>query len=152
MSMNEDFLSGYVDDELTPDERAAVEAELAQSPEWRAVLDELRATRTMLRALPWPDAPADLIAEVKVRDDEDVAVGAPAPVRELRPRWRRPATLIAAASVAAAFVAVLLIPSPDRSETDVPALADAHAVRSSLNLDPIGALATMGITAEPGDR
>ena len=144
MSMDEDLLSGYVDDELTPDERAAVEAELAQSPEWRAVVDELRETRGMLRSLPWPNAPSDLIAGVEARDDV-AAAGTPAPVRELRPRWRRPATLVAAAAVAAAFIGVLLIPSPDRSETDVPALADAHAIRSSLNLDPIGALATMGV-------
>jgi anti-sigma factor RsiW len=149
MSMNEDLLSGYLDDELTPDERAAVEAELARSPEWHAVLDELAGTRTVLRTLPWPDAPPDLITGGEARDDEKVATTAPASVRELRPRWRRPATLVAAAAVAAAFIGVLLIPSPDQSDTDVPALADAHAVRSSLNLDAIGALATMGVVMEP---
>jgi len=148
MSMNEALLSGYLDDELTPDERASVEAELAQSNELQKVLDELRATRTLLRTLPWPDAPPDLIAGVEAGDDATVAT-APAPVRELRPRWRRPAALVAAAAVAAAFIGVLLIPSPDQSDTNVPALADAHAVRSSLNLDAIAALATMGVVMEP---
>ncbi|MGH9025855.1 MAG: anti-sigma factor family protein [Acidimicrobiia bacterium] len=149
MSMDEDLLSGYLDGELTPTERAAVEEELARSPEWQAVLEELHGTRSLLRTLPWPDAPADLIAGVHEREqDEDVAA-APAPVREIRPRWRRPATWVATAVVAAAAVGVIVMPRPDRSEPNVPALADAHAARSSLDMDPIGALATMGVSEAP---
>jgi anti-sigma factor RsiW len=153
MSMNvnpaEDLLSGYLDDELTSDERVTVEAELARSPEWRAVLDELRATRALLRALPWPDAPPDLVSGVRAREHTDAATSAPAPVRRLRPVWRRPATWVAAAAVVAVFVGVLAVPRPDRSEPDVPALADAHAARSSLHRNSIGTLATMGAAELP---
>jgi anti-sigma factor RsiW len=153
MSMNvnlgEDLLSGYLDDELTAEERVAVEAELARSPEWRALLEELRATRALLRALPWPDAPPDLVAGVRARDGADAATTAPASVRRLRPVWRRPATWVAAAAVVAVFVGVLAVPRPDRSEPDVPALADAHAARSSLRHNPIGTLATMGAAELP---
>jgi anti-sigma factor RsiW len=149
MNMAEDLLSGYLDDELAPGERAAVEAELARSPEWRAVLEELRATRALLRTLPWPDAPPDLVAGVEARERAGTVAAAPAPVRRLRPVWRRPATWVAVAAGAAVFVGVLAIPRPDRSEPDVPALADAHAARSSLHRNPIGTLATMGAQELP---
>jgi hypothetical protein len=76
--------------------------------------------------------------------------GVSAPVRPLRPRWQRPLTWVAAASAAAVLVGVLVVPRPDRSEPDVPALADAHAARSSLDIDPLGALAAMGVDVESG--
>ena len=41
--LSEDLLSAYVDDELDDETRAALDARLATSPEWRAILDEVRA-------------------------------------------------------------------------------------------------------------
>jgi anti-sigma factor RsiW len=149
MSMNEDILSGYLDDELTPDERAAVEAELAQSAEWRTVLEELRGTRTLLRTLPWPESSTDLLAGVRARDAAASVDAPPAPVRELHRGWRRPAAWIASAAVAAAVIGVVVIPRPGTSEPDIPALADAHAVRSSLAAIPFEALATLGVVMDP---
>ena len=54
----EELLSAYLDGEATPDERALVERRLAESAEWREVLDEVRATRELLLALPVREAPA----------------------------------------------------------------------------------------------
>ena len=55
--LDPDMLSAYLDGELDADERAAVEARLAESPEWRAELDEVRAARAC-GALPVANAPA----------------------------------------------------------------------------------------------
>ena len=52
------MLSAYLDGELNAPERVEVEARLAESAEWRAELDEVRAARDAVRALPARDAPA----------------------------------------------------------------------------------------------
>ncbi|HXY94053.1 MAG TPA: zf-HC2 domain-containing protein, partial [Acidimicrobiia bacterium] len=53
-----DFLSGYLDGELTADERAGVEAQLATSAELRAELADVTAARDAVRGLPRREAPA----------------------------------------------------------------------------------------------
>ena len=52
-----DMLSAYLDGELTDDERAAVEARLEVSAEWRAELAEVESARSIVRGLPARDAP-----------------------------------------------------------------------------------------------
>jgi hypothetical protein len=47
-----DRLSAYIDDELAPQEKAALEARLAREPELRSALQELRLTVRALRSLP----------------------------------------------------------------------------------------------------
>ena len=53
-----DFLSGYLDGELTVEERVEVEAQLAASPELRAELEEVTVARAAVRGLPQRDAPS----------------------------------------------------------------------------------------------
>jgi anti-sigma factor RsiW len=47
-----DRLSAYIDDQLSPAEKAALEQRLGREPELRSALSELRLTVTALRALP----------------------------------------------------------------------------------------------------
>ncbi|MEX2121233.1 MAG: zf-HC2 domain-containing protein [Pirellulales bacterium] len=49
---NDELLSAYLDDELSADERARVERLLAEQPESRALLEDLRALRSGLESLP----------------------------------------------------------------------------------------------------
>ncbi len=56
-----DLLSAYLDDELDPAERAAVERYLEASPEARADLAGLNEIRSALRALPELDPPGPLV-------------------------------------------------------------------------------------------
>ncbi|HVA51818.1 MAG TPA: zf-HC2 domain-containing protein [Pirellulales bacterium] len=49
---HDELLSAYLDGELTADERARVERMLAEQPESRQLLDELRAMKTSLERMP----------------------------------------------------------------------------------------------------
>jgi anti-sigma factor RsiW len=135
----DDRLSAYLDDELDAAERAVVDGYLAASPEWRAELDQVAYARDALRRLPTRDAPPGFWGEVLGPD----TAHAPARRRSRLPRVVGIAT--AAAAVAAAVIASIAIPSPDRVSPRVPALTDSHAVRSSVTDDPVSQLATMSV-------
>jgi anti-sigma factor RsiW len=49
-------LSAYADGALSPGERRDIEARLAQDPALRQALAQIRATSSLLRALPRPPA------------------------------------------------------------------------------------------------
>jgi anti-sigma factor RsiW len=141
--LQEDALSAYLDGELDDRARAEVEARLAESAEWRAVLDELRETRTALRALPQVDAAPEFWRNVLAGDDV-VDLGRERRARERRSsRWK-----VAVAGVAAAVVIVVgvaAIPQPDKVAPPVATLADAHASRSSIDSDVVSNLASVGV-------
>jgi anti-sigma factor RsiW len=143
-----EMLSAYLDDELTVAERVAVEARLAESPEWRAELDEVRAARTAVRNLASRDAPAGFWDAVRAHveaDDEDVA--SPAPVVQLaerRPRRRVAWLAAAAAAVVAVVVAVIAIPQRSEVTPNVTAVVAQHGAQSSDAGDPISMLAPVG--------
>jgi len=52
-----ELLSAYLDDELKPSDSKRLEARLKSDPELASVLNDLRATRTLLRKLPSRKAP-----------------------------------------------------------------------------------------------
>lgn len=68
-------LSAYLDNELTPAERAEVEAFLEGDAEARAVLSELRATSQAVHALPRVRASDRLLDEVRARMERDALLG-----------------------------------------------------------------------------
>lgn len=92
-----DQLSAYLDDQLVPAEKAALEARLAAEPELRTTLRELRLTVRALRALPPVALPRSFVLT-------------PAQVAQARPRAAVPARrpLAPALRLAAAFSAVAL--------------------------------------------
>jgi anti-sigma factor RsiW len=144
-AVTEDLLSAYVDDELDDTQRAAVEERLASSPEWQAVLDDVRAARDALRGLEPRGAPVGFWEQL-------IATGPRAPgagdrsadrggggARHPRsvPRW----AYVAAATAVAFVLAVAVVPRRHEVRPDVATFANAHAVRASLGGDPIAALA-----------
>ena len=133
--LSEDMISAYVDGELSAEQRAAVEQELATSVAWSAVLVEITDVRARVRALPVPVAPAGFWdALLEGRD-------------AIHPGRRRLGGPLgwAAGGVAAAVVAVaFLVPAPHRASPSVATLVDSHATRSSLSQDPITQLAPIG--------
>ncbi|HEY7137877.1 MAG TPA: zf-HC2 domain-containing protein [Acidimicrobiia bacterium] len=128
----EELLSAYVDGELTVDERAAVDVQLATSQVWSQLLGEITEVRAAVRSLPVPLAPAGFWESVLL-DDPAVT---PSRLRVPHPlRW-------VAGSAAAAVVAVaFVVPSHHTTTPPVATMVDAHASRSSLSQDPVTQLA-----------
>lgn len=136
--MHEELLSAFLDDELSPDARAEVEAHLAESADWRAVLAEVRETRDLVRTLPVREAPPgfwDALLEPNIAP--------PIPID--RPRHGpRIARWLAGAAAAAVVAVVVLVPSQSRVKPSVATMVSTHAARSSLSADPVSQLAPVG--------
>ena len=61
-----DLLSSYLDGQLKPSESARLEARLSRDSDLRAVLDDLRAARGLLRQLPMRKAPRNFTLTPKM--------------------------------------------------------------------------------------
>lgn len=116
MNVDDLLLMSYVDDELTPDRRAEVEAEIAHAPELTERVDALRASVLPYRAAferqplpPLPDALASRIAELV-----SVSTAAPQPARavqrRLSPLWLSAAFFAGAMSTGVLFSALSGLP------------------------------------------
>jgi anti-sigma factor RsiW len=134
-----DFLSAYLDDELTAEERVDVEARLATSPTLRAELDEVRETRDAVRGLPVRDAPAGFWDDVTARVASDNVVAIQSRRRRVPIGW-----VAGAAAVAAAVIAVVVLPGRTTVRPDPPAVAAQHGAASSDVGDSVSTLATVG--------
>lgn len=98
MTTPQDFdrLSAYLDKQLSPVEKAGLEARLEREPELKAALDDLRMTVRALRSLPTVKPPRNFtISQAQAR--------AMAPPRRVFPALR-----LATALAAFAFVAVIV--------------------------------------------
>jgi anti-sigma factor RsiW len=138
----EDLLSAYLDDEVTPDERATVDAHLETSAEWREILTELRESRALLRGLPTREAPTGFWDGVLQPD-----IAPPVSIDRER-RRRRGAKVVgwlAGAAAAAAIAAVVLVPGEARVKPAVGTLVSTHAARSSQSDDPTTQLAPVAM-------
>ncbi len=82
-----EYLSAYVDDELTANEREAVEQLVLADPAVRAQLDELRQMAGLVRSLPAGQAPADLLQSLTADAERRALLDEPenAPVRRTSP-------------------------------------------------------------------
>ncbi|MEX0663407.1 MAG: hypothetical protein WD598_01400 [Acidimicrobiia bacterium] len=135
--MDESLLSAYLDDELDARARADVEARLAESPEWRAVLDEVRQTRDAVRRLPAVAAPPGFWDRVLAPEGNVVSL---ADMRHRRVRTSRWSAL-AGAAAAAAILAVALVPRPEPVQPALGTLTQVHSERASLGNDVVSNLA-----------
>jgi anti-sigma factor RsiW len=143
----EDLISAYLEGEVTPDEGAVVERRLAESGEWRAVLDEVRATRELLHGLPTRDAPTGFWDSVL---HADIAPPIDLERQRAKRRGKRAITWLAGAAAAAAIVAVVTIPQESRVKPAVATLVSRHAVRSSVTAEPVSELAPVAKPVELG--
>ena len=143
-----DMLSAYLDGELTDAERAAVDAQLESSAEWRDELAEVRAARDALRELPerhapdgfWDAVHAHVVADAGP-DDADVVVVPITAARSTRRRW---AWVAASAAAVAAVVAVIVVPHRSEVSPNVAAVVAQHGAQGSDNGDPVSMLAPVG--------
>lgn len=104
-----ELLSAYLDREVTPAERAAVESHLDASPDARAELDALAELSLCLRTLDRPAAPADMQASVmRAIAGRSVAPVAAAPTAAPVRRHHRREWLVTVAAVASTAAGILL--------------------------------------------
>ena len=112
---DDELLSAYVDGELTPAERAAVEARLGSDAGARKLVEELRELSGALRAMPRQRLPRDLragvLAETEAADDEHVG-----PVSIPIDRWEgyRRGMAWSALAIAATLMLTFMQPEQDR--------------------------------------
>lgn len=115
-------LSAYLDDALSPEERARVESRLAEDAEARALLDELRATVEFVAQLPRAKASEELLEGLRARMEKRALLDGP---EEAAPaqvgRWRLGRLTAAAAMIGLAFIGGYLIwpPPPEIPTADV---------------------------------
>jgi anti-sigma factor RsiW len=134
----EELISAYLDGEATPDERALVERRLAESEEWRVILDEVRSTRELLLGLPTREAPTGFWDSVL---HPGIAPPIDLDAQRSKRRGKRAITWLAGAAAAAAIVAVVAIPQKSQVKPAVATLVSRHAVRSSVTAEPVSELA-----------
>ncbi|MEM9186345.1 MAG: zf-HC2 domain-containing protein, partial [Planctomycetota bacterium] len=108
----DELLSAFLDGELAPDERAAVEQRIEADPEARLRLEGLRAASSTLRSLPPATAPSGLGEAVTARlatpDNQGHAAEPPVADRRLPFGRSRRGWAWAVAAVAASLLVVAL--------------------------------------------
>ena len=161
-----EYLSALLDDELSADERAQVEAWLATDEQARAELDELATVRALVRGLPAVEPPSGfyerLLADPSVfdvpasdgaatptgpaPDTADEAVVSLATARHRRSR-RRSAVLASVVAVAAAIALVIgLAPATEKLTPPVETFLARHETMASLPADQSATLVADGFT------
>ncbi|MHC4672170.1 MAG: anti-sigma factor family protein [Planctomycetota bacterium] len=96
----EEQLSAYLDGELNPQQRQEVEDFLAQDPQARTLLQELRATINTVRSMPRAKASTELMDGIRARLERQALLGEPEPIEAPPPRsYRYVGRWIAAAAV-----------------------------------------------------
>lgn len=142
-----ELLSRYVDDDLTPEEKASLEEDLATSPELRETLESLQGNRRDLRSFARSEQPPD--------DLDRIVRPLRRAVRPMRRRWVV-AGLAAAAAVLA--VAVVLVEEVGRSDVLRPPPASTGADRGIFALSnppaaptdaPLGAVENLLARQDP---
>ncbi|MDR7416527.1 MAG: hypothetical protein QN193_10685 [Armatimonadota bacterium] len=149
----ERLLSCFLDEEVTPQERAEVERLLRTDPEARAFLEDLRRVREALRALPDRPLPGDLTADLlqAVRGAGRIR-GWTGQVPAIRGLFANALTRFVLAAACLAAVALLgavplLRPGPEGildAKAEVEFLVREHALQVSA--DPLVDRAYLGIT------
>jgi anti-sigma factor RsiW len=149
-AMDDSLLSAYLDSELDADAHVAVEARLAESPEWRAVLEEVRAVRDAVRALPLVDVPAGFYDELLGPDRRARDLDAARRRRAARPKslMRRLTSVAAAATFV--VLGVTLVPRETAVQPPLTTFTNAHAERSSVGNDVVSNLAGASVTPGVG--
>lgn len=140
------MLSGLLDEELSPQERAAAELHLAACPACAAELDVVRTARGWVRGLPAVDPPFGSFERLVLDSRHE----------SLRPygpsSFRRRLGVAAVAASTAAALALLGIAPPQEAPVSpsVARMVEAHATGASLEGDPLSRLAPLGVPVSFG--
>lgn len=141
--LSDDQLSAYFDDELTLEERAVVEQELAASPELRAELNSYRQMSELLRKMPQAQAPVELFPSIMRGIERETLLPAPeATTRKLR--FRHLIAIAACSLVAAVAVGSFFTNNQNVAQND----AAAPIVKGSMKVSQQLANKNQSVTGE----
>ncbi|MFO8081480.1 MAG: hypothetical protein R6V07_14420 [Armatimonadota bacterium] len=123
-------LSAFLDGRLDRDETRQVQERLNTCDDYRALHEQLKSARQVLRSAPDPAPPAGLLAQIKSDAAAEMAPGAGTSIWE---RWRAP---VGAFAAAAALLLAVFSPwqathRDDLCQVDAPAETEAMVVESS---------------------
>jgi hypothetical protein len=138
------ILSAYLDGQLASAETARIEERLAEDPEARTLLEQLRQVSQMVHSLPHTSAPADLADEVMQQLERDALLGVSDTPEEMAGRthlrFRRFAAAAAILILAGAVVIIVysvLFKSPTKPIVDIePPLAKGIKPPDKPIIDP----------------
>lgn len=152
----EEQLSAYLDDELSPRQRAKLEAILAKDADARALLSELQALRSALKSLPRARAADDLVANVQARMERRALLGDETSRPAEKPvgmsaggRWVAAAAIVLMTGVAG--YVTWIIRSPDHPASPHPQFATlegAHEAPQAQSSETESALASARESAD----
>lgn len=126
--LDPDLLSAYLDDEVTPDERALITKHLPGCEACQRELESLRWTVALLHRLPEVAPPRTFYVT-------EAMVAAPAPRQPWWKQWRNP-FLGSLGAVAALLLCVLLVRMPQIGDSSVSSSTGAAAPEIALEAAP----------------
>ena len=119
-SDSHELLGAYLDDELSDQDRVALEKQLSDSAELRRALEDLKSIRKMIRALPTYELPESFADSILRRAERQMLLGASKAVLIVRSvRW----FVWIPVALAATLAGVLLLP-PWLNRTELAKVAD----------------------------
>jgi len=168
---DQDMILGYVEGDLSDEQRAAFEATLADDHELRQLVSQMRLDREALRSLARQSAPVGLVDQVMQAQERDALLGdpaAPEPLPLVVPMSRRKIRRVLAYSAVAAVlllsfsVVLMTLTPPDllnnplsmaQNETRIDPLAGTESglarVDEDAVYDNLGERALAGRQVEP---
>lgn len=125
-------LASYIDGELGSTERAEIEALLQRKPQYRPLLDELRRTRELLRALPRESAPPELAEAFNSQLERSVLLDGPEDLQEPRVpagAWPRVLAIAAIITLMLGLAAAVFFALPNHKLPMVASSASPNGIR-----------------------
>jgi hypothetical protein len=141
--LDDELLSAYLDDELSAEERAAVEARLANDPDAQRLLHQLRSVSQSVQMLPIEGVGRDLSGEIlrrieaKKSGGSAAAAGGSAAIGEVTPRLpnfgSRRSWIWATVAVAAGLM-IMVLERGEQKGKQLPAVAHIDSANETLQL------------------
>ena len=138
--------SAWLDGELEVTERDEVAALIATDAAWARSIEELAATRSLVRELPVSEPPSGFLESLL-----DPAEGSVTPLASARSRRARSLTAaLAGVAAAAALLVAIVVPSVARTHPALATDVRVHQAGAAASGDPVSELAPLGTPLRVG--
>ena len=148
-----ELLCAYLDDELTPAERAEVEARLASDPTARSQLEALTSAADAVRGLPRGSAPVSILEDITAQSERAEILGKPEESVTLARHKRGPfrSTMALAAMLMVAVSASLYVSLKSQQDNTITRGIEVASKPVTPKSDPVGE-SLLAMRTESKDR